>query len=403
MFLLQYIFHRYFSFHRGIGFDIKKFDFETDARELEITDLDSEEFELTFGKNSYKYQRGFRRFIREFRYYFLENKIAFVFLLIFLIAGVALVLYMNFGVYHKSYGEQQFMNHNGLSIKVVDSVLTNMYINGRTISKDKYYLAVALNIKNSNKDGARLDYENFKITENDKYIIPTLDKGTLFTDLGIAYTRDTVISGNSEGVYVLVYEVTNPNIHYDLKILESLENTIMGLTPIYKSIKLNYETLIDKNDVRKYELGKILNLSDTRLKVTELQIKSYNFVNSYDYQYNKCSSNGVCQMVTRSINIDPTKYGSDKRILALNVYFQLDKTSYYYQTKKNINSFINDFIIVRARKKGETKSYAVSSLTPSELSDMWLLAVDSNVENADKIDVIVSMHGKYYVMNIKDS
>ena len=401
VFYIPQIFFFVYALLRGIGFDIKKFDFETDVKELEITDLDREEFELTFGKNNYKYQRGWRRFRREFKYYFLENKFAFFFLLIGLMAGVAGILYLNFGVYHKSYGEQQRMNHNGLMIKVVDSILTNMYPNGQVISKDKYYLAVSLDITNTNSESVRLDYENFKILVNNEYVMPTLDRGTIFPDLGIAYTRDMTIESGKSGVYVIVYEISNPNPHYDLRILESLENTLIGVTPIYKTIRLNYDKIIEKKDIKKYELGKILDLSDTRLNVTELQIKDYSFTNSYNYEYNKCTSNDVCQKVSKTINIDPTKYGSNKKILVLNVYFQLDKSCYYYQTKKNVNSFINDFVTIKAKKNNKVKTYSVDSLTPSELNDVWLLAIDSPAESSDKLDLILSLHGNNYIMNIK--
>ena len=219
LFIIQLFFFIY-ALLRGIGFDIKKFDFERDAKELEITDLDREEFEVTFGQNNYKFQRGWRRMRRELKYYFIENKFAFFILLIVLAVFIVWILYLNFGVYHKSYGEQQRMNHNGLMIKVVDSLLTNMYTNGKVISKEKFYLAVAVEITNNNKENARLDYENFKIMENGNYLMPTLDRGALFPDLGIAYTRDTLIKSGETGTYVLVYEITNPDTHYDLRILE---------------------------------------------------------------------------------------------------------------------------------------------------------------------------------------
>lgn len=399
-FYLPQIFFFVYALLRGIGFDVKKFDFETDVRELEITDLDREEFEVTFGANNYKYQRGFRRFKREFKYYFLENKFAFFLLLIILALGVVGILYLNFGVYHKSYGQQQAMNHNGLVIKVVDSLLTNMYTNGNIISNDKYYLAVTLDIKNSNNESTRLDYENFKVLSNGNYIMPTLDKGTIFPDLGIPYTRDMVINKGEEGKYVLVYELTDPNVHYDLRILESLENTLIGVTPIYKNIRLNYESLIKKEDYQKYDLGKIVDLSDTRFNVTELQIKDYYFTNSYVYDYEKCIS-GVCQKLKKTINIDPTKYGTNKVLLVLDVNFKLDKTCAYYQNRKSTSSFIKDFINIRTKKNGKVNTYLVDSLTPNDLNNVWLLTVENLIEGSDKIDLLITLHGKSYVINLK--
>jgi hypothetical protein len=63
-------------FIRGIGFNLKKFNFSKDIKELQIDEKDSEEIELTLGHNNYKYMRFIRRTIREAKYYILENKFA---------------------------------------------------------------------------------------------------------------------------------------------------------------------------------------------------------------------------------------------------------------------------------------------------------------------------------------
>ena len=322
-------------------------------------------------------------------------------LVVILIVGVIGVLYLNFEVYHKSYGQSQAVSHNGLQIKVVDSLLTNMHTNGRVISDDKYYLAISLDITNISSESNRLDYENFKIVVNGNFLMPILDRGTYFPDLGIAYTRDMEIKSGEHGVYVLVYEITDPNTHYDLRILESLENTLIGVTPIYKNIRLDYETIIKKEDYKKYELGKIVDLSDTRFNVTELQVNSYSFTNNYVYNYQKCNGS-VCQELKKTVNADPTKYGSNKELLVLDVNFKIDKSCSYYQTKKSISSFINDFICIRTRKNGNVKTYYVDSLTPSGLNNVWVLAVDNMIEGSDKIDLLVTLHGKSYVINLKD-
>ena len=73
MYFPQYFFLIY-SMFRAIGFDIKKFDFKKDLADLDISEEDQEEIEVTFGQNSYKYKRKFRRLYRELSYYALENK-----------------------------------------------------------------------------------------------------------------------------------------------------------------------------------------------------------------------------------------------------------------------------------------------------------------------------------------
>ena len=59
---------------RGLGFDIKKFNFQTDIKELEIESLDNEEFEFVLGDTSAKLARNSRKQIRRLRYFIVENK-----------------------------------------------------------------------------------------------------------------------------------------------------------------------------------------------------------------------------------------------------------------------------------------------------------------------------------------
>src|SRR5699024_3037500 len=115
VYLPQFFFTLYCAL-RGIGFDIKKFNFDEDAKEMEITDIDDEEFELVFGKDAYKYKRTLRRFIREFKYYVLENKAAFAVLASMVVIAIGTILYLNFNVYHKTYRQTQRMTHNNLSV-----------------------------------------------------------------------------------------------------------------------------------------------------------------------------------------------------------------------------------------------------------------------------------------------
>ena len=60
---------------RALGFDIKKFDFERDLEELEITSEDSEEVEVNLEFDFDKFKRNVRKQIRHFKYAYYENKI----------------------------------------------------------------------------------------------------------------------------------------------------------------------------------------------------------------------------------------------------------------------------------------------------------------------------------------
>jgi len=73
----QYIFV-IFTITRGIGFNIKKFNFKSDLQNLEISSEDSEEVEFLVGMDTYKTKRTIRRFIRELKYYYKENRFIFI-------------------------------------------------------------------------------------------------------------------------------------------------------------------------------------------------------------------------------------------------------------------------------------------------------------------------------------
>ena len=401
VYIPQYFFI-FFTVQRAIGFNLKKFNFEADIKELEIEDIDSEEFELNLGDNSYKYKRGLRRLIREIKYYLIENKSTFFFFIIFLVVLVGTIIYFNYGIYHQNFKQLQSFNHNGLLVQVVDSELSNLDVGGRKID-GKYYLAVSLKIENRSKNSTRLDYENFKIMADDESIMPVLDKGSFFIDLGIPYTRDTTIDSGVTNTYVICYEIPENKVNKNIKlrILESIAQTNLGITPVYKEVNLNYEKILKNNDEKVVNFGKILELSDTRLGATEIQLKSYSITKSYTYNYEKCSSL-MCQNLQETIGVDPVKYGANKTLLAIERNFKIDSNSSYYKARKGTNNFIKDFVQVRYTRNNNTKETTVTNITPNQLKDYWILIVPSEIESAEKIDLLVNIRGKIYVMNLRE-
>ena len=394
VYLPQFFFLGY-SVLRGIGFDIKKFNFDEDAKELEITDIDSEEFELVFGKNAYKYKRTARRFIREFKYYVLENKIAFSILAVIIVVVLGTLVYLNFGVYNRVYRQTQRISHNSLAVSVEEAMLTNLDLGGNV--KDTYSMAIAVKIKNNGRSASTLDYENFRLSVSNRMIEPVLDRSANFPDLGLPYTRNTRIEASSENVYVLVYEVDPSLINesMQLKILDSVTFEIGSVTPIYKTVRLNYEKVFETENVREVDFGKILELSDTRLGLTQIQINDYLISNSYEYSYQSCT-NSICQNLKNKV-----VSGSSKTLLVLNRMFVLSNYTNYYEARKGSSSFVTDFLKVRYTVNDKTYTSTISNLTPRELSDTWVFEIDQNIRNATKIDLLVNIRGKQYTMKIK--
>ena len=68
----------FFNFVRGFGFDIKKFSFDKDLKDLDITEKDSEEFEFAFSIDKDKIIEKVRRERRYAKYYFKENALTLI-------------------------------------------------------------------------------------------------------------------------------------------------------------------------------------------------------------------------------------------------------------------------------------------------------------------------------------
>jgi len=387
-----------FTFLRGIGFDLKKFNFDEDAKELEITDLDDEEFELTFGKDSYKYKRTIRRFIREFKYYVLENRITFTILSCIIVVILGTVIYLNFGVYHKTYKQTQKITHNNLIVTVEDSVLSNMDLGGNVISKDNYYLAIAMKIKNNSKSVVTLDYENFKVELSNRLISATLDRTSYFADLGIPYTRETRILAGEENVYVFTYEIPKELIDkkMTLKILESLSYDALSVTPIYKTVNLRYETISSNKEIRTLDFGKILELSETRLGMVQIKLKKTYIQKSFEYTYQSCQNSGACQTLRNKVNAS-----SGKQLLVLERDFSIDTYTNYYRARKGSASFTSDFVKVRYEVNGEAKTKKVLDSTPKELKNYWVFQVPEEMKDASNIELLINLRGSIYVMKVK--
>lgn len=376
---------------RGIGFDIKKFDFGTDVKELEITDVDSEEFELTFGKDSYKYKRKIRRFIREFKYYVLENKVTFTILSSICVIILGVLVYLNFGVYHKTYREKQKISHNGLIVTVEDSILTNLDSGGKNID-GKYYLATSFKVVNNTSKKLSLDYENFKLEVSKRILSPTLDRSSYFPTLGSAYTRDTVIMPNSTNTFVIPYEIDKSflNQKISLKILDSLTYEIGSVTPIYKTVNLKYDKIFTNKDVKTIPKGKILELSSTPLAMTQIEIKNALLTNSYEYNYRSCTKNDCQDLKNKVIS------SSNKKLLVIEKNFSLDTYTTYSTSRKGDSSFTSDFLSLKVGNN----IISMNDITPKELDGYWIFEVPSTISDLKSITILVTVCGSRYTMNL---
>lgn len=378
---------------RGFGFDIKKFNFSKDLEELDISDADSEEFEFVLGVDTYKYTRAIRKFLREFKYYYLENKFLITMLLSGIIVVLSGILLVNFGVYNKVYKVGSSFTVNGLNITVNDSYLTNLDYKNQIIDKNKYYLIVNMTFTNNSGSSTVLDLTEYYIKVNKQRIDPTISRNKSFLDLGKGYNKEK-IPNDSTKTYIMVFEMNKKQVKrkYNLEIYDQF---------VYKSGTLNTKvkkvllipTKHNKTKVKgNYKLNQKVNLSDTLLKDTTLSVSDYEIDNKYESEYEACLTS--CEYVTDVVTSDVS---NEKTLLILSTKLDLDSTSTFALNSSKAITFYDAFASVRYDDNIST----VKDLTPGSSVGKTILEVDDKVENASKIDLLITVRGKQYIIKLK--
>lgn len=399
--LPQYFFFIY-TLLRGIGFDIKKFDFAGDLKDLEITDIDNEEFEFSLNVEGYKAKRTFRRFLRETKYYILENTFIFTCILAVFVIFIGTALYLNYGVYNKTYHMSDKMTHNYFNIQITDSIITNLGLDGNVITEGKYYLALQLQIENRTNYSQELDYTNFRLVLNGKNIYPTLDRGEFFIDYGIPYKQEKIKS-KTKDYYVLVYEIDEAELtnEYTIKILESIDYKVGEIAAKYKNIVLNPPKVNEIKEEEVLTTDKIANLRKSTLGLTTFKVNSYQFRNSYTYDYDYCYSETRCTKLKDKITTNLTGTIEKTTLLILGMEYSLDEGSIFKSVIRTDEEFFNQFFSLRYQNSGKTKIVSLTNRTTKNMTDTLAFETREEVVNADVIDLLLTVRNHRYVFKLK--
>lgn len=398
--LPEYFFFAY-TLIRGIGFDVKKFDFANDLKDMEITDIDNEEFEFEFNIEGYKAKRTLRRLVRETRYYILENLFVFGCIAAVFVVFIGTTLYLHFGVYNRTYHITDRMVHNYFNIQATDSIITNLGLDGNIIQNGKYFLAMQLLIENRSNKNYKLDYNDFRLVLNEKDFYPVLDRGEYFIDLGIPYNNEDINKG-TKAYYVLVYEIDEKDLtgDYIIKILESASYKKGEIQAKYKNIKLSPKR-IDSTNEEVLTLDKTANFKNSSLGYSTLKVNTFQFSNSYSYTYDYCYSENNCTTLKDKITTNLSGSIEKTTLFVLNLDYSIDENSMYRSNIKSENKIFDKLFSLRYVIDGKTYTISLKNKTPENLKEAFVFETKQEVAKAEKIDLIVSVRNNRYVFNLK--
>ena len=208
---------------RGLGFDIKKFNFSSDLKELNLNEEDSAEVEVNTNFDSNSIKRIGRKSIRELKYYYKENKIIINIILV-IIAIIIIMMYpFNRYVVNRDLNEGEILSTNNFNLKVNKSYISER----KRISKNNSYVILDISVI-SKVDKYVLNLDEFLLQGSNKKYVPSQKYYNYFTDIGIGY-KNYKLNTKEYKNYILIYNVDNSDKDFKLNYLNSSQ--IIKLNP----------------------------------------------------------------------------------------------------------------------------------------------------------------------------
>lgn len=383
---------------RGIGFDIKKFNFSKDLKELEISAEDNEEFEFVLGTDTYKYERKARRIIRELKYYILEHK--FIFTIIGgAVSGIILIsIIVNINI-NPTHRTGKNVTVNGMQIRVNNSYITAYDYNGNIVNNNEKYVIVDVSLKSIGKekvlsqDQVYLSYGNNKI-----YFKNTLKD--YFIDFGKAY-NGSLVSKDSEERVILIFPVSNKinTKSFKLNVLNTTNiDEENNYTYEYAKFKVTAKS-IDKNIIEESKnFNEIMYLGETNYNKSYINIKSAKIVPYYEYEYEICSDTD-CK---KYIGIEKTENSALQKLLVITYESDLEKGLPILNTfsSDKYRSLFDKLLKIRYKSNDKTYIYSGTTKSNSNIKNTVFITIENKVANAEGKEILIQTRSNKYFLNL---
>ncbi len=366
-----------FSLIRGIGFDIKKFNFSKDLEELEIKSEDNEEFEFVLGISGSKYKRILRKKIREMKYYIVENKV--IITIVSLCITVPLIIYfiLNVSFFNKNYKQGQTLKINNIEYTLNKAYITDKDLNGNIVNKNKKYIILDVSIKNNSAIDKEIKDIDFFITTNKEsfYHNPSLRKS--FLDLGKSYNNE-IIKPNSVYDFIFIFAL-DKNFNTKKTTLNIFkEKALKKDNYIYSKYKFNLDNLSNSIlEIEKKKNEEIL-LGGKLFGKTNIVIKDIKIVQNYEYKYSECI-NKKCSEYTGIIN---PSIPSIQNLLVIEYSSTLNKENYL-----NEEDIFTNYLKVTYKIKDKQMINKIEPKFKNSIKNKVFVEIPKTINNSNELKV----------------
>ena len=363
------------SFVRGFGFDIKKFSFDKDKEELNISKDDSAEVVLNINIDKDKIINKTRKYKREWGYIYEDNKTFFKRAGIILAVALFAYIVINGFIVNKTYKMGSFIDAGNFGIRIDKVILSNKDAYGEV--RDRNYVGVAFTIK-TGADGTYFDNRFLRLMINDDYYYSTQSVNSIMGDIGQVYNNQA-LAGKKELNYVLLFD-------YDKEITARKVSLEVLLSGRYHKINIDYVV----QDGRGYK-EKNAQMGEEIKALGGFTVNNFTIHGgTAEYKYTDANCKENCREFTKRIQPN-----LNEKLLELNVKYEENANNY---------KLLDYYVSLEYEIEGQTytnKAKQMQLLDHVKLSDGQRLyySIDSKLPTATKkYLVITTREVKYRIL-----
>ena len=387
-------------FMRGIGFNLKQFNFSKDIEELKIADKDSEEFELMVGQNNYKYMRTIRRTIREAKYYILENKLAMTVLFGVLIIILGFFGFRYYQQYMKKIKARTVSTVNGISYVVNKAYITSEDYNGNHIKDGSKFVVIDMSFNNTSNTDKALDLERFQLVNKQLLYTVTQSYNSKFYDLGVPYEKDTLIPKDEMMNRYIVFEIpeTMVTTNFVLRIEYGVSSKNKKVISEYIKFDVNAQNIDTEDKNKKLNINEELAPNVNNENEFHMTINNYSIQENYNDKYVICDRKLVCNKYNSLITANSY---NKKTMLVLSYKGTMFDSAKFTKTFNTYNKIFNAYAYIEYENYNKNVYEKVSIVPQSNVEDKAFLLVDRAIKDSKYINLIFKFRNTTYVLPLK--
>ncbi len=382
-----------FVFIRATGFDLNKFNFDKDLKELEVETKDNEEFEVNLDLDANLAKRKFNYYKRQAKYIYLEYKniINISVLIIALFFGYN--MYLNSSIFNKNYQVGDYFRTYNFTMSVKEVFKTNKDFDSNKIG-DSTLIVLNIDIKNNFIEVAPLNLGKIALVVDGTKLYHTDIYRDDLTDLGIVYeSQDISFEGTS---YLLVYEVPAHLVNRDMQFI------------YYDTASFSVETTTFKTDINSIdldsidletnlELGSTYDFKDTIYDNLSVTVDSILLQNSFELKYNFCIADECYDSLEYVKPVFNTNY--DESLIRLDGNLVFDKNNMF----SSFSDFILDYGYIIYTIEDTTYSFKIKELVkPLRVSTSSIfIEIPSEVLNASVVKLSFNIRNEVVNYTVK--